>query len=126
MEEAKVSLSYDKNLQDIAGNLLEVKMVQQHYDPIAERLVAKMIEREAEDRKTTVFKTEIPASTAAVPTPTEPVSIEPAKFARSVTYEAWLSRLDKQKWLLSICMSSIFPSPSTSKTNHPYSTIPVW
>ena len=88
MEEQKVSLSYDQTLQDIAGNLLEVKMVQQHYDPIAERLVAKMIEREAEDRKTTVFKTEIPASTAAVPTPTEPVSIAPAKFARSVTYEA--------------------------------------
>ena len=88
MEEQKVSLSYDQTLQDIAGNLLEVKMVQQHYDPIAERLVAKMIEREAEDRKTTVFKTEIAASTAAVQTPTEPVSIEPAKFARSVTYEA--------------------------------------
>tara|TARA_R110000868_G_scaffold330196_1_gene591136 strand:+ start:96 stop:362 length:267 start_codon:yes stop_codon:yes gene_type:complete len=87
MEEQKVSLSYDQTLQDIAGNLLEVKMVQQHYDPIAERLVAKMIEREAEDRKTTVFKTEIPASTAAVPIPTEPVSIEPPKLARGIPYD---------------------------------------
>lgn len=88
MEEEKVSLSYDKKLQDIAGNILEVNMVQQLYDPIAERLVAKMIEREAEDRKTTVFKRDIPASTPAVPIPTEPVSIAPPKLARGLTYEA--------------------------------------
>jgi hypothetical protein len=101
MEEEKVSISYDQTLQDIAGNLLEVKMVQQLYDPIGERLVAKMLQREAED-KATVFKSSvdigsksnqtigsfaIPISTAAVPIPTEPQYIIPPKLARGISYD---------------------------------------
>ena len=87
MEEEKVSLSYDKFLQDVAGNTLEVKVVQNIYDPIGERLVAKMLERVAEDKQT-VFKSEvdigaIPTSTAAIPIPAECVPLHPSEFASS-------------------------------------------
>lgn len=38
-EEPMFSVSYNKYLQDIAGNVLSVNITEQQYDPVAERIV---------------------------------------------------------------------------------------
>ena len=81
MDFEKVSISYSKPLQDIAGNLLEVKMIQSTYDPLAERLVAKMMERTRQEKDTIKCNSalKIPPSVCAVPYPSS---------ATSITYDA--------------------------------------
>lgn len=88
MEEEKVSISYDKALQDIAGNALEVNMVQSNYDPLGERLLSKKREREADDKLSTVtFKSnhEIGVGASSVPIPASPSALK--KYPRRLTYD---------------------------------------
>ena len=57
------SVKYDQGLMDIAGNQLDVKMVQQDYDPVSDRLVAQFLDKKvpqylppAEHKEPMVFK----------------------------------------------------------------------
>jgi len=89
------SLSYNQPLQDVAGNLLDVKITKSTYDPIAERLVEQMTERikkvelTEEQPSTTVFKinTELANYAHAVPMVAEIKGLSPADFDRPDDYK---------------------------------------
>jgi hypothetical protein len=99
MEQEKFSISYNLPLQDIAGNILDVKITTNSYDPVAAEMVAKIADKVVKEEKSNfdVFKinTELANQAHAVPMVAGISSISPAEFniprpalKRSVTYDA--------------------------------------
>jgi len=103
MEQKEVfSISYDLPLQDIAGNVLDVKITTNSYDPVAAEMVAKIADKvvkegvKEEKSNFDVFKinTELANQAHAVPMVASISSISPAEFniprpdlKRSATYD---------------------------------------
>ena len=103
MEQEKFSISYDLPLQDIAGNVLDVKITTNSYDPVAAEMVAKIADKvvkegvKEEKSNFDVFKinTELANQAHAVPMVAGISSISPAEFIRppdlkrsATTYDA--------------------------------------
>jgi hypothetical protein len=86
----KFSVSYNQPLQDIAGNILDVKITTSTYDPVADKLVRQIASKKTEEcieDEPVVFKCEysIPASTHAVPMVAQINNISPDVFIRPPT-----------------------------------------
>jgi hypothetical protein len=87
MEREKFSISYEKYIQDIAGNVLDVKTTFNSYDPVADKLVNeitdKVIKEEVADNSTAFsfkYSAEIGNQLHAVPMVAKINSINPAEF----------------------------------------------
>jgi hypothetical protein len=101
MEKEKFSISYEKYIQDIAGNCLEVKTTVNSYDPVADKLVSeitdKVVKEEVAENSTAFsfkYNSEIGNQLHAVPMVAKINSINPAEFniprpeLKRATYDA--------------------------------------